>query len=148
MTSYLKLLRHDRRRLGSSMWAVNRLCARCSVPKRKHSTSKSTHGSRRSCRSLPSRVRTAGISRTSALCVAVSSLMMIGRRDSISVEHQLSSNYNQLPLIIIMNHNRFYFCDRAGKMCHHNRYSRYCIPCYVCNVVRRFNHIHRRVICS
>lgn len=148
MTSCLKLLRPVRRRLGSSMWEVSRSYARCSDRKQRRSTSQSTHGSRRSCRSLPSRVRTAGISRTSASCVAVLSPMMIGRRDSISVRHQLSSNYNQLPLIIIMNHNRFYFCDRAGKMCHHNRYSLYCIPCYVCNVVRRFSHIHRRVICS
>lgn len=50
-----------------------------------------------------------------------------------------------------MDHNKFYFCSTGNKMCHRYR-QRYrfifCAPCYVCKVVRRFSHIHRRVICS
>lgn len=47
-----------------------------------------------------------------------------------------------------MNRNNYYYCERKGKMCHRSRYSLYCIPCYISNVVRRFTHHGRCVICS
>lgn len=47
-----------------------------------------------------------------------------------------------------MNYNKFYFCETGNKYCRHKQPSAFCTPCYVCKVVRRFSHIHRRVICS